>query len=295
MIEIAARDRASVLPGPAPSVARVEHVAAHGDGWHRSAVRDRMRLGLRAAWRSMLDVAVPRVCVCCDRAIERGSSELACGRCWAGLPRLAHPQCARCGHPLTVGDVPPPADRGPRRCRWCDLLPPYVRAARSVCWVPDGVGGQIVHALKYDGWHALGAGIARRLAMLDWPADVVAERAAVAPVPLAPVRRRERGYNQSERIAAALARTWDVPTYPHALVRARATVSQTRLTPGERLRNVAGAFRADEQVVRALRGAHVVLVDDVVTTAATLNACAAALIAGGVRVVSYVTFGRARS
>ena len=79
-----------------------------------------------------------------------------------------------------------------------------------------------------------------------------------------------------------------------ALVRQRATETQTRLTPGDRLRNVAGAFatilRREE-----LAGRHVVLVDDVVTTAATLNACATALHSGGARIISYVTFGRARA
>ena len=79
------------------------------------------------------------------------------------------------------------------------------------------------------------------------------------------------------------------------LVRERATQTQTRLTPGERLANVRGAFRATSGAPARLRGLHVVLVDDVVTTCATLNACAAALFGCGARIVSYVTFGRART
>jgi predicted amidophosphoribosyltransferase len=77
------------------------------------------------------------------------------------------------------------------------------------------------------------------------------------------------------------------------LARTRHTDTQTRLTPGERLRNVSGAFRARPSARSALRGRHIILVDDVVTTAATLNACAAALCDGGARIVSFVTFGRA--
>jgi predicted amidophosphoribosyltransferase len=76
------------------------------------------------------------------------------------------------------------------------------------------------------------------------------------------------------------------------LERARATKTQTRLTPGERSRNVSGAFRVRADRA-SLRGSHLVLVDDVVTTCATLNACATALHAGGARILSYVTFGRA--
>jgi len=77
------------------------------------------------------------------------------------------------------------------------------------------------------------------------------------------------------------------------LTRVRHTETQTRLTPGDRLRNVSGAFCAPVSAKKMLRGAHVMIVDDVVTTAATLNACAAALCAGGARLVSFVTFGRA--
>jgi len=196
---------------------------------------------------------------------------------------LPHPQCDRCGYPLPEGGD----------CRWCVLLPPYVRAARSVCWVPDQLGGALVHALKYDGWHALAAGMGARMARLSWPVDVVAERAALVPVPLSVKRERERGFNQSARLATAVGLLTGLDTWHDALVRTQFTSSQTRLTPEERLRNVSGAFRVNGDPAR-MRGAHLVLVDDVVTTAATLNACAAALFAAGARIISYVTFGRAR-
>jgi ComF family protein len=131
------------------------------------------------------------------------------------------------------------------------------------------------------------------MARLDWPRDVVEERAALIPVPLAASRQRQRGYNQSECLARALAPLWKVPVRTDVLVRTRATQTQTRLTPEERMRNVHGAFSATTRARTTLRGAHVVLVDDVVTTAATLNACAAVLHDAGVRIISYVTFGRA--
>jgi ComF family protein len=251
------------------------------------------RYGARAA-AAVADFLLPRHCVACGAAVGAGRRDACCGPCWAALPRLRHPQCARCGNPLVVGDLPSRATP-PRRCRWCDLLPPYVRAVRSVCWVPDGPGARLVHALKYEGWTIAADGMARRMAALAWPDDVLRERAALVPVPLAPVRLRERGYNQSSALAAALGRHLGLAAWDDVLVRTRATRSQTRLTPGERLTNVAGAFRSPVAAGPRLRGAHIVLVDDVVTTAATLNACAAALVAGGARVVSLVTFGRARS
>lgn len=154
-------------------------------------------------------------------------------------------------------------------------------------------GQRIIHALKYEGWWRVAEGAALRMARLDWPADVVDERVALVPVPLAASRLRQRGYNQSECLARALAVLWKLPVRADVLVRSRATQTQTRLTPEERVRNVHGAFAATEAARVELRGAHVVLVDDVVTTAATLNECAAALHASGIRIVSYVTFGRA--
>ena len=237
---------------------------------------------LRALGRGLLDLLLPVVCVSCDRLLDAGEPGVVCGRCWSRLPLLPYPRCERCGHPT-----------GGASCRWCPQLPPYVRAARSVCWAHAGVGRDVVHALKYGGWERTAEGMADRMARLPWPADVVAERAAVVPVPLGSVRRRARGFNQSERLASALATRWAVPVWDDALARGRETSSQTRLTPEQRLSNVSGAFRAGPHAGARLAGAHVVLVDDVITTAATMNACAAALFAAGARILSYVTFGRA--
>jgi ComF family protein len=135
--------------------------------------------------------------------------------------------------------------------------------------------------------------MAARMTRLGWPPDVVTERTALVPVPLSGTRRRERGFNQCELLALELARRWRLPVWSSVIIRSRATMTQTRLTPGERLANVAGAFRAAEGAHSIVRGAHVVVVDDVVTTAATLNACAEALFMSGARIISYVTFGRA--
>lgn len=244
---------------------------------------------LARAWEAAVSFAFPLACAACGRALAVHEPGIVCGGCWNGCQRLPSPQCERCGHPRLPGTT---------ACDWCPLLPPWVRAARSWCWMGTGAGPAIVHALKYHGWHAVAEGMADRLARLDWPADVVRERALVVPVPLAPARERARGYNQAERLATALATRWGIPAQPAVLRRlgsgARAE-SQTRLTPTERSGNVKGCFAVPEDRRPELRGAHVILVDDVVTTAATLNACAEGLVAGGARIVSYVTFGRARA
>ena len=250
--------------------------------------------GAGRAWRlarglatAALDFLWPRACVACTGGMRANEAGLVCGTCWSRLAELPHPRCVRCGHPVPGG---------PRHdCAWCALWAPHVRAIRSVAWVPGGVAGRVVHALKYEGWTNVADAMAARMARLTWPADVLEERAALVPVPRAPARARERGYNQSALLARGLAARWDVPVWTDVLERTRATAAQARLTRDERLGNVAGAFRPGAGASSRLRGRHVVLVDDVVTTAATLSACAAALVAGGARIVSCVTFGRARA
>ena len=209
---------------------------------------------------------------------------IVCRLCWSRLPLLPSPRCDRCGHPIRS-----------LSCQWCELLPPFVRAVRSVCWMPVEPASSIVHALKYAGWSKVADEMAERMSRLAWPRDVLDERAALLPIPLASARKRERGYNQSALIAAGLSKRWRVPTWENLVVRSRETQSQTRLTPEQRLGNVAGSFQIGARNIDALQGAHLMIVDDVVTTAATLNACAKVLYDAGARIISYVTFGRAHA
>lgn len=149
-----------------------------------------------------------------------------------------------------------------------------------------------MHQLKYRGWHALGQTLGRRMATVPMPADVRREASAVVPVPTTDSRLRERGYNQAAALARGLASAMRIP-YRELLVRRAGTGSQTTLQPLARTANVAGAFAAEPAATEAIEGAHVLLVDDVLTTGATASECARALEAAGVRCVSMVTFARA--
>ena len=233
---------------------------------------------------ALLEFLLPRMCAACESPMSAADAGLVCGRCWSRLPLLPKPQCERCGHPKTGTG-----------CVLCASLPPYVRAVRSLCWVPERTASRMLAALKYEGWSGVGADLGRRLARLAFPADVRRERAALVPVPLHPTRQRERGYNQSAEIARGVSAHWNIPVAPALLTRRVATETQTRLTPGERSANVKHAFAVRPNAHVNLRGQHLVLVDDVLTTGATLNECASVLFEAGARTISYLTFGRARS
>jgi ComF family protein len=165
-----------------------------------------------------------------------------------------------------------------------------LRRVRSAAWLgPEA--REIVHHLKYEGYTALGRPLARLIAR----AVARPAAAALAPVPLGQGRHRERGYNQAAVIARALGYVWRLPVTERLLRRVRDTRSQTALTPDERHANVAGAFTARPAPRRRGEGCvtAVILVDDVLTTGATLAAAAAALAAAGWSEVGAITFARA--
>lgn len=173
--------------------------------------------------------------------------------------------------------------QAPHLCIHCALTPSVVREARAI-GPYAGTLRDLVHALKYDGRRSL-AGPLGTL-MCEAAGSLLHGCDAAVPVPLHPRRRRERGFNQ----AADLARHLGLPVVS-ALARARHTDTQTTLPAGERHTNVTGAFRATRRA-RRLSGCRVVLVDDVRTTGATLEACAVVLKEAGVREVVALTAAR---
>ncbi len=165
-------------------------------------------------------------------------------------------------------------------CLRCREHPPVLQAFRSWAFF-DGPVRNALHRIKYRRDIALADALALQMlkmyrTYLNWNVDVV------LPVPLSSQRLRERGYNQAALFALPLALGLDVPYRPKTLQRVRHTRSQVDLSWGERRKNVAGAFAASSDGVS---GKTILLVDDVITTGATLNACASALLAAGARAV----------
>ncbi len=162
------------------------------------------------------------------------------------------------------------------------MKPPAFDSVRS--WASyEGAARELIHLFKYERVRPLGGWFARRMSGLgDLRADVV------IPVPLARVRERERGFNQSLEVARILARRNELPLATKCLSRLKETSSQAGLTGAERRQNLQGAFRA-----KNVKGSAVLLVDDVFTTGATAAACAGALKRGGANAVHVLTVARA--
>ena len=240
----------------------------------------------RDLWTGALDLVFAPVCVACREPIDTAdSARIVCRLCWLKCRPLPVTKCPRCWTPLPWDREPSPT------CDTCRPWPASVRAIRSAFAMGD-VPRRLVHALKYRGWEAAAVPMAARMARMEFPADVEREAGIVVPVPTSTARRRERGYNQAELLARALAARTGRTLDPRLLARTRATATQTALHPGERRANVARAFSVPAGLGAELRGEHVIVVDDVWTTGATALACVDALLEAGARLASVATFAR---
>lgn len=232
---------------------------------------------------ALLDLVFAPVCLACDALIATGDdARLVCRRCRSRLRAPPPPCCDRCGAPHRLTGRDPPAFG----CAECAAWPDTLRTARSACLLLPPAD-RIVHQLKYRGWHELGGPMAERMSHVSWPADAH-EPAVLAAVPTTARRLKERGYNQAELLACGLARVAGRDMRP-LLRRLSGSRTQTVLQPAARAANVAGAFSA----VGTMDGAHVILVDDVLTTGATALECARVLADAGACCTRLITFARA--
>jgi ComF family protein len=221
---------------------------------------------------SLLNFVFPPVCGACKKA-----GLLICDACYAQLQWVQSPLCFRCGRPES---------KATKCCSVCQKRPLSVNQIRAAVLFAHPVS-KLIHNLKYNGAFALAKPLAQLMvkAWSTWqmPVDLV------LPIPLHADRKRKRGYNQSTLLTRAFCEGTTLHYAEDALLRTQFTTPQVGLSAAQRLENVQNAFQADS----CIQGKHILLIDDVCTTGATMAAAANALFAAGAETVSGYCVARA--
>jgi len=236
---------------------------------------------LRGAGRIVLDTALPPLCPACKKPVADDGG--LCPGCWSQLSFITPPYCERLGIPFAY-------DPGPGVLSMQAIADPpaYERARAAVRY--DDIARTLVHALKYGDRLDLAPTLGRW--MMQAGGALLAEADALVPVPLHWRRLWWRRFNQSAALAAVVAAQTKLPVAHAALARVKATRQQVGLTKSERADNVQGAFRVRSEARADVKDRRLVLVDDVLTSGATVDACARALLRAGAAAVDVLVFAR---
>jgi len=215
-------------------------------------------VGIQSYTSGLLHLFFPQLCAGCHRPLLREETLLCLG-CNLELPRCGfHDQPDNAAAARLAGRIP------------------FQHATSFAHFVTDGLLQHLLHRMKYQGQKSIGRQLGRLFAwdleQTSWHKEID----LIIPVPLHPKKERQRGYNQSALIAGSMAAVWGIAQGEQLLRRVRFTESQTKKSREERIANVAGAFALPKP--EKLRGKHILLLDDVLTTGATLEAAAQALL-----------------
>lgn len=242
----------------------------------------------------LIDLVFPPRCLVCGKKSE----ETFCRDCQEKIKRVSPPFCVSCGKKAEGVIVMPSL------CGQCQVRPPCFSSARAIGGY-EGTLREAIHKFKYQGKKRLAVSLGKlmvehlRKEKEDFPQTPIKEHQFpsyqeidyLIPVPLHPSRLRERGFNQSELLAEVIGKNLGTPLLNDTLLRIKATQSQTKLSPGERIKNVKGAFAIIE--VQPFSNRTILLIDDMFTTGATINECAKVLSKAKVKKIAVLTLARA--
>jgi ComF family protein len=246
-----------------------------------SSALAQVRDGLRAGLRFALDVALPPLCQSCREPLGGGAG--LCAACWSKLSLIEPPYCARLGIPFTYDAGP-----GLLSMEAISAPPAYDRARAAVRY--DDIARALMLRFKYGDRLDLTPMMGRWMARAG--RELLQEADALLPVPLHWRRLWARRFNQSAALARAISDQCDLPVVDGALKRVRATPQQVGLSKAERADNVQGAFRVPAEHKSEVAGRRLVLIDDVLTSGATVDTCARALLRAGAKHVDVLVFAR---
>ncbi len=235
---------------------------------HFSACSAILGIEMKQILERFLDLFFPPYCISCKRG-----GQILCSTCYASIQLLSPPFCKHCHTPLAPD----------KSCQKCAYHPLHFNGLRIVGAYQEPLRSYI-HAFKYDGHTRLAQPLGTLLAQTYKRTGLVADM--IIPVPLHTERQQQRGYNQAQLLAEVCSAELGIPLQVSLLTRVRATAAQIHLPMRERQQNVAGAFLLNpKSEARALSKSNILLVDDVCTTGATLEACATPLFAAGANTV----------
>lgn len=236
---------------------------------------------LKAMAGGLLDLLYPPLCLSCDKPVANADS--LCAECFRALRPITAPLCPVLGLPFEVSLGP-----DARSAEAIADPPPFDRARSAVVY--NDVARKLVSRLKYGDRPELARFCARLMARAGH--ELWGDDAVLVPVPLHPTRQFSRRYNQSTELARTLSRMTGVPSDPGLVIRKRKTRQQVGLSGDARQRNVAGAFAVHRDFAVRLKGRRAILVDDVMTTGATVKALTRALRSGGAEHIDVISFAR---
>jgi ComF family protein len=235
---------------------------------------------LRATFGLVVDVALPQLCASCREPVSDAG---LCPACWAKLSFIAPPYCERLGIPFAYDPGP-----GVLSMEAIAEPPAYHRARAAVRY--DDIARTLVHAFKYSDRLDLAPTMGRWMANAG--REILHDADAIVPVPLHWRRQWARRFNQSALLAEIVADSSGVPVRQQALKRVKATPQQVGLSQSARAQNVQGAFRVPPEGKAEVAGRRLILIDDVLTSGATMDACARALLRAGAVQVDALVFAR---
>lgn len=264
-------------------MSELDQASSHSSGRWRGRFRGTLKacgVALAALPRAALDIALPTLCVACHEPV---AGDGVCAACWGKLSFIAPPFCARLGIPFVY-------DPGPGLLSMQAIADPpaYQRARAAVRY--DEVARTMVHALKYQDRTDLAPAMGRWMARAGQ--ELLADADALVPVPLHWRRGWSRRYNQSGALAGVIGKSARLPVIGNVLRRVRPTLQQVGLSKADRALNVQGAFKVPLEQKSSVQGRRIVLVDDVLTSGATVDACARALLRARAASVDVLVFAR---
>ncbi len=235
-----------------------------------------MKGSIKKFFNGTINLLFPATCPVCSSLSDIYSVSPICSKCWGGIKRESGNLCTICSRPVSPVEV--------TFCPECYRERPFFAKA-VVFGVYEGALREVIHFYKFNRIKRLAAPLSELLCSMDLPAADV-----IAPVPLSKKRLKERGFNQSLIPARKLSSKLNITLSENLLIKTRDTIPQSMMTKRDRLKSLKGAFR----VSVALDNSKVILVDDVLTTGATLNHCSLALLEAGAKEVYGVVIARAR-